>query len=128
MEPIPEDIQRFMDGNLESLEQLEILRVLSENQSTEWTVPALARQVQSQAHHTAQHLAALQSRGLLTTVTTATEVCCRYGVATPDLENHLNRLLQLYKERPVTIIRMIYARKNQTLQAFADSFRMRKEG
>ena len=46
---------------------------------------------------------------------------------TPDLEEMLGRLLQMYKERPVTMIKMVYERAEDPLRAFADSFRIRKE-
>ena len=52
---------------------------------------------------------------------------CRYGVNTPALENMVGRLLQMYKERPVTMIKMVYEQAKDPLRAFADAFRIRKE-
>ena len=45
----------------------------------------------------------------------------------PALADLVVRLLQLYKERPVTLIKMVYARAKDPLRTFADAFRLRKE-
>ena len=40
----------------------------------------------------------------------------------------LDRLFQAYRERPVTLIRMVYARPSAKVIALAEAFRIRKEG
>jgi hypothetical protein len=125
--PIPEDIKRFLDRNIETLEQLEILRILGEDRAQARDASALAEMVQTQPQIAAQHLAALDARGLLTLAVDGTGQLARHGPKTPELEDMVNRLLQLYKERPVTLIKLVYARASDPLRAFADSFRLRKE-
>jgi hypothetical protein len=62
----------------------------------------------------------------------------RHGVATvladgflyrgsPELEAHLRTLAQAYKERPVTLFRIIYALRDGKVQSFADAFRVRRK-
>lgn len=116
-----------MDGNIESIDQLEILRVLGEQPTREWTPATLAGEVQATPPAIAAHVAALQARGLLTSVQQGGELVCQYGPHTPELQQLVSRLLQLYKERPVTLIRLVYARASGRLRAFADAFRLRKE-
>jgi hypothetical protein len=36
-------------------------------------------------------------------------------------------VLQLYRERPVSMIKLVYARARDPLRNFADAFRLRKE-
>ena len=48
-----------------------------------------------------------------------------FGPATPELTAAATKLLQFYRERPVTLIRIIYARANDRLKAFAEAFRLR---
>jgi hypothetical protein len=127
MDPIPQDITRFMQENIESLEQLELLRVLSEDPSKEWELVSLGREAQADPQAATSHLAALSSRGLLTVITRGTETFYRHGCASPALDKMLSRLLQLYKERPVSTIRLVYAQATDRLRAFADAFRVRKE-
>lgn len=68
----------------------------------------------------------LSARGLVS-ITSGESLTCRYGAQTPELEKVLKRLLDLYNERPVTMIRMVYEKPNKSLRTFAETFRLRKE-
>lgn len=127
-EPLPEDVVRFLDSNVESIDQLEILRVLGEDPSREWAAAAIAREIQAPAAATSAHLAALRARGLLAAETRGSDLVCRHGPTGADLVDPLLRVLQLYRERPVSMIKHVYARAGDPLRAFADAFRLRKEG
>jgi hypothetical protein len=116
-----------MQANVESLEQLELLRVLSEDPNQEWELAPLGREVQCDPPAAESHLAALSSRGLLTVITRGTEKFYRHGCGSPALDKMLSRLLQIYKERPVSMIRLVYVQATDRLRAFADAFRVRKE-
>jgi len=125
---LPEAIGRFLDGNIESMEQLEILRILGDDPTREWSAADLAREVQTSPQVLASDLALLCARGFLTSVLRETMLFCRYSPRTPELEQSTGRLLQFYKERPVTLIRMVYARVGGTFWTFVDPFGLRKEG
>ena len=46
----------------------------------------------------------------------------------PDtVEAHIHLLAQAYRERPVTLFRIIYALRDGKVQSFADAFRLRKD-
>ena len=128
MEPIPEEVKRFADANIESIDQLEILRVLGETPGKEWDAAALAAAVQAEPKAVAAHLAALHGRGLLAAEKRGADWVGRYGPQTPELADQVGRLLQLYRERPVTMIKMIYARAKDSLAVFSDAFRFRQGG
>jgi hypothetical protein len=125
VDPIPEEVKRFVEENIDSVDQLEILRILGESPEKEWNAADLAREVQTQA--IASHLAVLHGRRLIATWTRGAEPFCRYGPGTPELENMMSRLLQVYRERPVTMINLVYARAKEVLRSFADAFRLKKE-
>jgi predicted ArsR family transcriptional regulator len=116
-----------MDDHIETIDQLEILRVLGEDREKEWDSAALAGEVQAEPQAVRAHLAAMHARGLLMTTTRGAGLSCRFGVSTPELEDLVSRVLQTYKERPVTMIKMVYERAKDPLRAFADAFRIRKE-
>jgi hypothetical protein len=126
MEPLPEDVIRFLDSHVESIDQLEILRLLGESPDREWAVAALAKEIQSPADKVSADLAALAGRGLVGTELRGRETVCRYNPANPELNGQVQRLLQLYRERPVSMIKLVYARAADPLRAFADAFRLRK--
>lgn len=126
-EPFPEDVDRFLDKNVGSIDQLEILRVLGEDPNREWKAAALAQEIQAKPEEMGRHLAALRSRGLLITETREADLFCRWGPATPELENDLRKVLQFYRERPVSMIKLVYAQAADPLRNFADAFRLRGE-
>lgn len=123
MESLPEDIQCFMDQHIDSIEQLEILRVLGQRPAEDWSATTLSREVQIKADAIAQHLQTLQSRGLLSSAVCDQEVRWGYAPRTPELDDGVRRLLQCYRERPVTMIRMVYAKAHEVLRTLADAFR-----
>ena len=127
MNPLPDEIQRFLYAYIESVDQLEILRVLGEDRSREWTAHALAAEVQGDPAGIAADLAAMKARGLLAAETRGGDVVARYGPS-PAAADPVGRLLDLYKERPVTMIKMVYDRAKDPLRTLADAFRLRKEG
>jgi hypothetical protein len=128
VEPIPEDVKRFIETNIDSVDQLEILRVLGEDPRREWCGSALVQEVQTRSQTIGQHLSALQARGLLVIESQGSELCCRYGASNPELENMIGKLLRVYRERPVTMINLVYAKARRDIQSFADAFRLKKEG
>jgi hypothetical protein len=127
-EPLPEDVCRFLGENIESIDQLELLRVLGEEPGRAWTGPALAAAVQAPPDDVPAHLAALAGRGLLAASGRGAEALWRYAPASPEVDARVRALLQCYRERPVSMIKFVYAQAADPLRAFADAFRLRKKG
>jgi DNA-binding MarR family transcriptional regulator len=127
VQPLLEEVKRFLEANIESVDQLEILRLLGEDPHKEWQAEELAREAQTTPAAIAMHLAALHTRGLLGTRTQEIHLFCRYGPATPELAEKVERLLQVYRERPVTMIKLVYARSKDMLKTFAEAFRLKRE-
>ncbi len=127
MEPIPEDVSRFMHDYVETIDQLEILRVLSEGPEREWDIASLAHEVQAEPQRVRAHLAAMTARDLLSMTVRGPNVACRYGAGSTELDGMVSRLLQVYRERPVTMIKLVYERARDPLRAFADAFRFRRK-
>jgi hypothetical protein len=50
----------------------------------------------------------------------------RYRPASEELRMYGDMLALAYKERPVTLIRMIYALRDSRIQTFADAFKLRR--
>ena len=47
--------------------------------------------------------------------------------APAEVDTHVQLLAQAYKERPVTLFRIIYALRDGTVQSFANAFRLRED-
>lgn len=125
-DPVPDDVRRFLDANVESVDQLEILRVLSEDPGRGRAVAELAAEIQAAPDAAAADVAALEARGLLTATGRGRDAVARHGGRTPALDGEVARLLAAYRERPVTMIRLVYARATERLRAFSDAFKLRK--
>ena len=51
----------------------------------------------------------------------------RYAATGADTRAAVDALAQMYNEKPVTLVRAVYARPAGPVQAFADAFRLRRE-
>ncbi len=127
VDPFPDDVRVFLEGNIDCLEQLETLRILGGDPARQWSAAEMARETQTSPEAMDSHLAALSARGLLTTEAREGTLYCRYGTRSAELDEKLRRLLELYRQRPVTMIRMVYEKASQTLRTFAEAFRLRKK-
>lgn len=127
MEPIPEDVSRFLQAYIASVEQLEILRVLGEAPERELSDDDLRKLAQVSLEAIHPHLRTMNERGLLRSRTIESRMFGRYGPHSPELEEQVGRLLEFYRRHPVTMIRMVYKRSKAALDDFADAFRIRKK-
>jgi len=69
----------------------------------------------------ARHLEVFEARGLIS----RDALRYRYLPGSPDAE-YVARLAQAYAQRPVTLVRIIYALRDSKIQSFADAFKLRK--
>jgi DNA-binding IclR family transcriptional regulator len=128
LEPFPEDVRQFLQSSIASVEQLEILRVLGEVPTREWSDDEIRGQAQVSTESIHIHLQALQERGLLRCGRDGERIYYQYGPQSAELEEKVRQMLELYRQRPVTMIRMVYEQPATSLRNFANSFRFRKEG
>lgn len=124
-EQFPEDVRRFLDDYVESIDQLEILRLLWEKPDMDWSATVLSAEVQAELAAVITHLAALRARGLLVSADRGTGLVYRYGPRNSELEGRLQTTLQHYRERPVSMIKLVVARSKDPLRNFSDAFRVR---
>ena len=110
MSPVPEEVALFIYAHFNSVLQLEVLRVLDGDPAKEWRAADLARKVQTSPEAMTAVLDDLNVRGLVDSTRRGGEVRWRHGPRTPELAALVRRLLHLYLERPVTVIRMVYER------------------
>lgn len=127
MDPIPDDVRQLLDSHIDSIEQLEILRVLGEDATREWRDDEIATQTQSTTEMAQTNLFALEARGMLMCVQRDGSVACRFGPHSAELEARIRRLLASYQHRPVTMIRIVYERNANTSGSSSDVFKIKKQ-
>lgn len=109
------------------MDHLEILRVLGDEPSREWADDELGKLAQVSPETIRPRLQELDQLGLVRCRNDGEGLICQYGPRTEELQKKLERLLVLYQQRPVTMIRMIYDRSANALRNFADAFRLKSK-
>ena len=127
MESFPDDVRQFLLNFIRSVEQLEILRVLGEEPDRIWSTEELQRIAQVPAAAILKNLDELAALGLLRQMSAPPNSTWQYGPQTDLLEGQVSRLLNVYRQRPVTMIRMVYDRTPTLLREFSEAFRLRKK-
>jgi hypothetical protein len=117
----------FLQSAVPAVEAAELLLLLRRESARAWTAPdlvaALAPSVLLREEEAANYLAAFQARGIL-------EADAERGVkyrAANEAAGHLATLERVYRERPVTLIRVIYGLRDTKIRSFADAFRLRRK-
>ena len=117
---------RFIQAAIPSVEAAELLLVLARRPDAELSAAAavagLPRGVALTEAQAGPLLEAFQARGLAARGAGG----FRYAPATGELRAHAEMLEQAYNQRPVTLIRIIYALRDTRIQSFAEAFRLRK--
>ncbi len=122
-----DDFCRFLRTAVPTVDAAEVLLLLQREPQRWWAaqeaVAALAPGVSMSEADVARYFGVFQT-GALIAVGPDKRVQFRPGFAA--LEAHVRTLEQAYRERPVTLIRVIYALRDTSIQSFADAFKLRK--
>jgi hypothetical protein len=123
---LPDEIRRFIVGNIRSVAQLEVLLLLRGDREREWTVNEVSRALYAAEGGMAEQLDDLVSKGL-GYVTHTPEAKYRYRPEGGGVDALVDALANLYKERRVSVVSLIYSEPIDKALSFADAFRIRKE-
>jgi hypothetical protein len=122
---LPDDVVALVNGPVRTMTHVELLLALRAAEPEPRPLDALARETHApssaEAHRTLAELAAAQlvanPRGDEWT----------YVPRTSAAREAVDRLAQMYNEKPVTLVRALYSRPARPLTSFVDAFRLRKE-
>jgi hypothetical protein len=120
------ELERFIAEEIQSLEQVEILLLLSGNPHKWWSSKGVYDVVKSNPGSVDARLQELTARGILTRETQP-EVRYQFSPTDGRIWNVVNELREAYKERPVKVVQAIYSKPPDAVQEFARAFRVRKE-
>lgn len=126
MNDLPDDVRRFLTGNIGSVAQLEVLLLLRSNRDQAWNAAEVSRALYTVPEMMAAQLADLETKGLLE-LTDGAEHRYRYRPRLDELDAVVGRVCELYKQRRVAVISLMYAEPADKARSFADAFRIRKE-
>ncbi len=123
MNGLPADVHRFLHDHIESVEQLEVLLLLSRTPERGWSVAAVAETLYSHPSSIKLRLARLLGQGLLREIE---EGCYKYSPHTVEMHTTVQRVAECYHERRVAVITLIASKPLDNVRAFSDAFRIRR--
>jgi hypothetical protein len=121
---IPRHVEQFIAEHLNSVEQLEVLLLLHDRPSEEWTAATVARQLYIDPTSAGRRLADWHARGLLS-VSEAADPAYRFAPRSNELRQAARDLASTYAERRVTVTNLIFSKPTDHISVFADAFRIR---
>jgi hypothetical protein len=125
-EQFSDDFCTFLQANVPSVEAAELLLLFERNRDVQWTTADAAKAVGGtlSQQDASRYIDQFSARGL---VQLTADRRVRYRPASEEGETMVRTLAQAYRERPVTLIRVIYALRDSKVKSFADAFRLRKD-
>ena len=122
---LPAEVRALIRGPVASMAHVEALLLLRRRAPVAVSVADLAADAQLPTPvQTRRCLDDLVGAGLLERVEADRY---RYAPRRDEERNAVDALAAMYNEKPVTLVRAVYARPAGPIQAFADAFRLRSE-
>jgi hypothetical protein len=122
-EDIPGAVQRLIAECIDSVGRLEVLLTLHADPEKEWTAEELSHFLRSTPQSASVHLLGLLKCGL------AQANANRFRLAALSKMQHedITALERVFKERPTSVIELIYATPSDRIRALAEAFKIRKK-
>lgn len=118
---------RFLRVVVPSVDAAELLLVLQRDPARWWSAAEASAELRPATTldeaDAARFFGVFQAAGLLAV---APDRRVQYKPGSAALDAHVRTLEQGYRERPVTLIRVIYALRDSSIQSFADAFKLRR--
>lgn len=123
MPNFPKEIHDFVVRHFDSVEAIEIMILLQRSANTFWGVAAVSQRLGIPEEVVARKLAVLKQNGLLL----AAEQSTAYRFAPADSEDVrlANDLANLYNDRRIGVINIVYSVNLQKLRAFSNAFKLK---
>jgi DNA-binding IclR family transcriptional regulator len=121
-----EALRAFIRGYIPNVDAAELLFMFARAQGKPLDLAAALEKLRPTVISPAaarRQLEAFAERGLLARVG---DDSYEYQPASAELDELVRALTRVYNERPVTLVRTIYALRDETIRSFADAFRIKK--
>jgi hypothetical protein len=126
-DPIPDDVKTFLLRYIDSIAQLEALLLLRANAELAWSADTLAKRLYIPVQETAELLAHLCADGFLA-VLDSQPLFYQYHCTSSEQAHMVDQVAELYARYLIPVTHLIHAKPRTRVQAFADAFRLRKDG
>lgn len=123
MNPIPDDVRRFVLTSVPSIPYLEAALLFHRDRASAKTAQQVAQALYVQERAAAELLSALLDAGLVEEEGGS----FRYAPRTPALADALDQLAAAYASNLIAITNLIHSVTQKHAHRFADAFKLRKE-
>lgn len=115
-------LEQFIASSIRTVEDVEILALLSRSPDTFWTADAIAQHLTLKPESVANSCRELVGRGLL--ATGGSGPAFRFAPADEQRREDVLSLVAAYRDRRVGVINAIYSANLTRLRSFADAFKL----
>lgn len=122
---IEDTLKRFVSDHIDSVETLEVLLLLHDQEHRQWSALEVSRALRKHPASISKRLADLYLHGLLT-VSETSELCYRFHFEDTELVELVDKLQSAYKTHRTQIIDLIFSKPIDKLSVFAEAFRFRE--
>jgi predicted ArsR family transcriptional regulator len=125
---IPAEVERFIASHIKSIEQLEVLLLLSSAPEKNWSVASVYQVIRSSESSVRERLDELVAQGLVQT-SAASATVYKFSPKDKAASDLVAELASAYKERRVKVVQTIYSPPAipTAAEEFANAFKIRKE-
>ena len=120
---LPAGIRDFLSRHIASVEELEILLLLHDGKDRDWTPAEINERLRSQEISISKWLEALVTLKL---VRRSSGSRYQFAPASEALARDTAELAEVYRERRIKVIELIYSKPNENLLEFVRAFELRK--
>jgi DNA-binding IclR family transcriptional regulator len=122
---LPDEVVRFLNRHIDSVEQLEVLLLLHRAAESAWTAEMVAAALYTQPASAARRLETLAADGLIERA--SQPGAYRYLPSGPGMGEMISTLADTYRERRVAVVTAIASKPMENVRAFSDAFRLRRK-
>lgn len=126
MDPLPQDVRDLLGRHLATMEHVEVLLALAGDEARSWNADEVAAVTHTPVASVTARLEELVAGGFASPSTSDGTRTYRYSPGTAEMRSAVRSLEEMYRTKPVTLIKAIYERPASAVQSFADAFRIRK--
>jgi hypothetical protein len=122
---IPEEaVLSFLRSSIKSAWTLELLLLLHRDRERSWSFQELVRELRGSTALVTESLKALSDIGLIALIENET---CRYKPNSPELDALVSSLVELYRIKPITVLRAIFTSSSDKIKSFSDAFLLKRD-
>lgn len=126
---IPEAARRLIAEHIESVAQLEVLLLLRAAHERSWSWQDVAAELRTAPELAEASLGRLSRAGLVgVEIDAEGRPCFRYEPSTPTAADAADKLAAAYATYKTAVIALIFSSPTDSIQGFADAFRLRGDG